>query len=312
MKKTTPELDEVEQFLTSRHRQGISDLEMLHGGFWSAAYGYRVDGRGLVLRIGQNREWFDIERDAMTYHAPDLPVPEVIEIGDGLGGAYAISVRHYGRFLETIAPHEADNAGRTIVRLLAALKGVPPRATPPQWCDSLRGALIDDYPERHDHGWRDKLAAYPDHDALFRACEARIVNLIASCPERADLIHGDLLSANVLVNDDASHVTAVFSWKCSRRGDFLYDTALCTFMGGAFYPGIAGADVYRRVLRDPQITAESGVIDDAASRHHCYELHIGATHLGGNAWLGNEEGLRAVATHTQAILDRGPLMADDP
>lgn len=310
MKTNTPELDEVEQFLTSRHGQAISELEVLHGGFWSAAYGYRIDGRGLVLRVGQNREWFDIDRDAMAYDGPDLPVPEVIEIGDGLGGAYAVSVRHYGRFLETVAPHEADNAGPTIVRLLAALKGVPPSTTPPRWRDWLRSALTDD-PQRHDSGWRDMLAAYPDHDALFRECEARIYSLTASCPERADLIHGDLLHANVLVNDDASRVTAVFSWKCSQLGDFLYDTACCTFWSGALHPGIAAADVYRRVLRDSQITAEAGAVHDADSRHHCYELHIGATHLGGNAWVGDEEGLRVVASTTKAILDRGPLTAEN-
>ena len=40
-----------------------------------------------------------------------------------------------------------------------------------------------------------------------------------ACPERRDLVHGDLLHGNVLVSPDARRVEAVLSWKCSVRGD---------------------------------------------------------------------------------------------
>jgi aminoglycoside phosphotransferase (APT) family kinase protein len=39
------------------------------------------------------------------------------------------------------------------------------------------------------------------------------------------VLHGDLLHGNVLNSQDAKRITAVFSWKCSQRGDFLFDTA---------------------------------------------------------------------------------------
>lgn len=301
-------LDEVERFLTSRHGEAIADLELLHGGFWSAAFSYRVDHRALVLRVGQNREWFEMDRDAMAYDAPDLPVPEVLEVGDGLGGAYAISVRRGGRFLENVSPDEAEVVGPTLVRLLAALKAVPATSTPSKWRAWLMDGLVD-HAHRHDAGWRAMLEADPGIDSLFRACESRIAELAAFCPERHDLVHGDLLHSNVLLNDDGTRVNAVFSWKCSTRGDFLYDTAWCTFWG-AWHPGIAAADVFRRVLRNPWIATDSRALEDAATRHHCYELHIGATHLGWKAWVGDSEGLRAVAAHTAAILDRGPLLAE--
>src|SRR5437899_6266400 len=136
-------LDEVRRFLIARHGEAVGDLELLHGGFWSAAYGYRVDDRELVLRVGQVRDWFEMDRAAMAYNAPDLPVPEVLEIGDAFGGSYAISVRHHGRFLETVASHEAEIAGPTIVRLLAALKGAPPGATRSSWREWLMNGLVD-------------------------------------------------------------------------------------------------------------------------------------------------------------------------
>ena len=38
----------------------------------------------------------------MAFAGPDLPVPKVLEVGDALGGAYAISERHFGLFLEKL------------------------------------------------------------------------------------------------------------------------------------------------------------------------------------------------------------------
>ena len=300
-----PTFDDVGQFLAAHHGKAIADLELLRGGFWSAAYGYRVDGRELVLRVGRNRAWFEIDRDAMAFNAPDLPVPEVIEVGDAFGGVYAISIRHRGRFLETVEAHEADIVGPTIVRLLTALKGAPSVGAATGWKTWLVEGLADD-PRRQVSGWRTKLAADEKLDSLFRACESRVRELTESCPERRDLVHGDLLHSNVLISEDASRVNAVFSWKCSTRGDFLFDVAWCTFWG-AYHPGIGAADVFRRVVSEPSIAADPPALRDAAERHHCYELRIGATHLAWNAWLSDEPNLQWVAAHTAAILERGPL-----
>lgn len=302
---------EVEAFLTARHGgEPITDLEALSGGFWSSAFGYRsADGHDLVVRFGQLRDGFEADRSAMAYAGPDLPVPEVLEIGEAFDGAYAISVRASGRFLEDVTPDEADVAGPTIVRLLGALHAVPAdeavaAAPPDAWRRFLLDGLVDD-PARTVHGWRDRLAADPALDRLFRACESRVLELSDACPERRDVVHGDLLHGNVLVTDDASKVNAVFSWKCSVRGDFLFDTAWCTFWSH-IHPGIAAADVLGRVTRSDWATADPADLDDAAVRHHCYELQIGASHLGWLTWTGDDAGLRALADHLAAILERGP------
>jgi aminoglycoside phosphotransferase (APT) family kinase protein len=88
-------------------------------------------------------------------------------------------------------------------------------------------------------GRRVALTAQSEADRIFRACEARVRDLVEACPERRDLVHGDLLHSNVLVAEDASRASAVFSWKCSVRGDFLFDVAWCTFWS-PWYPGIRG------------------------------------------------------------------------
>jgi hypothetical protein len=111
----------------------------------------------------------------------------------------------------------------------------------------------------------------------------------------------------VLVSPDARRVEAVLSWKCSVRGDFLFDAAWCSFWAPPFHPGIAAADPLSGLLRAPSVRAEPGALLDAAARHHCYELHIGFTHLGWNVWTGNQADLTATARRLAEVLERGPL-----
>jgi hypothetical protein len=89
----------------------------------------------------------------------------------------------------------------------------------------------------------------------------------------------------VLVSPDAVRVEAALSWKCSARGDVLFDAAWCSFWA-PFHPGIAAADPQSGLLRAPAVRAEPGALLGAAARRHCYELHIGFTHLGWNIWIG--------------------------
>ena len=306
--------EQVQAFLEERHGERVSDLVALSGGFWSSAFAYRV-GEGasaqeLVVRFGDLDDAFEADQRAMAYGSAQLPVPRVLEVGRAFDGSFAISERAHGRFLEDVTPEEADVAGPTIVRLLGALhaagEAAPPAGDAPDaWHRFLAAGFVDD-PRQTVHGWRAKLAALPEVDRVFRACEARVLELAeAACPERRDLLHGDLLHKNVLVSEDASRVNAVFSWKCSVRGDFLFDTAWCT-LWGHLHPGIAAADVWRGVTTSEWANADPAALDDAARRHHCYELQIAGSHLGWYAWTDDDGALRALAAHAEALLDRGP------
>src|SRR5205823_1287606 len=93
-----PTAVEVEAFLADRHGGTVEGLEALSGGFWSTAYGYRVGGDELVVRFGEIRSGFEDDRRAITYASPELPAPDVLELGGAFGGGYAISRRHHGRF----------------------------------------------------------------------------------------------------------------------------------------------------------------------------------------------------------------------
>lgn len=313
-----PPDEQVVAFLSELHGEPVGPVEALSGGFWSSAYGYRAGDRELVLRLGTVPEGFFADRAAMAFDGPDLPVPPVFDIGEAFGMSYAVSERRHGRFLEDVEPTLAHNLGPTLARLLLALRTAAPAppgapvewqqgttAGGPSWRRWLLDGLVDD-PSSRVAGWSKVLAADPALGPVHRACERRITELVEACPERRDVVHGDLLHGNVLVSAEATRVNAVFSWKCSVRGDFLYDVAWCTFWG-AWHPGIAAAGAWDRVIDDPAFAGDDGGLLDAAVRHHCYELHIGTTHLGWYVWTGDEQNLRAAAAHTASILERGPL-----
>lgn len=299
-------------------RPGLAeDLEPLSGGAWSSAWAYRLDGEALVIRFGPEASWYEADRMAMAFASDDLPVPEVREVGTTPAGrAYAISVRHYGGFLEDTPLELAEAVAPALTRLLVALYRVPsspdlPVAwhqtgeSPSTWREYLRTGLVDD-PKAVVHGWSDALAADKSLSALSAAASSRIHALVDACPERRDLIHGDLLHGNVLVSPSTHRVEAVLSWKCSVRGDFLFDAAWCSFWS-SFHPGIAAADPLSGVLG--ALRSEPDAFVDAAARHHCYELHIGYTHLGWNIWTGNAEALAATARRLEEVLERGPSSA---
>ena len=309
-------LPELEAWLRGHHAAPISELEPLEGGYWSAAYGYRAGGETLVLRLGESPDGFRIDEAAMAFASPDLPVPEVLGRGNALGCHYAISRRHFGRMIERAPASEAEAIGTAMGRLLQGLRAAPgaedgevewyaPRGTGlPSWhAWLLRG--LEDVPGAGTAGWRETLATRTELDAVFRACEARIRELLPACPERRDLVHGDLLHQNVLVAaDDPSRVTAVFSWKCSTRGDFLYDVAWCTHWS-PWHPAIAGADLWRRTFAAEDLSRED--LRDAALRHHCYELQISASHFGWYVFTQDDENLGLVADLAAKALERGPL-----
>ena len=306
-------LGDVERFLVSRHGRPIESLAPLPGGFWSAAYAYRVGAQDLVLRLGTIPDSFEADRAAMTFSSPDLPVPNVVAIGHAFDVDYAISERHFGRFLEDVRAEESPRSGPMLGRLLRALREIEERpdlsvsgkpadlAPQDSWRNHLLMQLVDDGTSRNA-GWRAALRHDPELERLFRACETRITEVREACGERRHVVHGDLLYQNVLVSEDASTVTGVFSWKHSVRGDFLYDTAYCTFFS-PWYPGVGAADPWAVTLS----TLTPDERRDASARHHCYELTIGARHLGAYVWTNDEQNLRAAQRHLSEILERGEL-----
>ena len=295
--------EDARTFLERRFGAGeVADVERLGGGAWSDSFGFRTRGRSLVARFGRWREDFEADRQAMAWAGPDLPVPRVLEIGDAPVGAYAISERHAGRFLEDLPAHDLRRLLPALLRALDALRAVqgPAGGDRTPWHEQLEAGLVD-VPGERVSGWRARLAADAALDRRFVECEQRFRELLPRCPDRRDLLHRDLLHGNVLVTGDASRLEAVFDWGCTGFGDFAYELAWFSFWS-PFHGGLAEVDVVAAAhehLRSGAASAED--LAGLDERLVAYELHIGLTHLAYHGFTGEHDWLDAVATRMDRI-----------
>jgi hypothetical protein len=303
-------LGEAAGFLAERYAGRAQDISELGGGDWSRAFSFRLGRRDLVARFGRYGEDFVKDRQAMALAGPDLPIPDVLEIGSALGGAYAISQRRFGVFLESLDESGWRRLLPVLLRGLDALReaSVPPGDGPPGdgpaapgWRAWLLEGLVD-RPGQRVCGWQAILAGPAGLGDLFAAAERALRGLLDACPQIRHVLHGDLLNRNVLVADDCSRLAAVFDWACSAYGDFLYEIAWFTFWA-PWHAGLAAID-FRSVIRG-HYHATGVDVPFFDERLRCYELHIGLTHLAYCAFAGRDQDLRAVARRTRGILARG-------
>lgn len=295
-------VDEARAFLEEHLApEPVGELEVLGGGAWSRAYGFPLGDRELVARFGQWREDFEADVRAMAFAGPDLPVPRVLEVGDALGGAFAISERHRGTFLEDVDEATLRRLLPALLRALDALRAQPApprRPDEPTWHEFLLETLVD-VPGGRVSGWRSTLAGDPDLDRLFSAAEGEIVARLPACPELRHVLHLDLLHANVLVAPDGHRLEAVFDWACTTFGDFVYELAWFSFWS-YLHPAFTAVDVVGAARRRLQETGTA--LDAFDERLRAYELHIGATHLAYHAFSGEDDALKAVADRLRPLL----------
>jgi len=163
-------------------------------------------------------------------------VPAVIEIGSAFGGAYAISERHDGIFLDELDYPRFARLLPALLRALDAMRALPvPTPGPVDWAgDGSKEPetwhhwlvrTLRDTPGERVSGWQSDLERAPGMGALYAEGEAELHALLGPCPQLRHVLHLDLFHRNVLVNPDGSRLAAVFDWGCSVYGDFLYEVA---------------------------------------------------------------------------------------
>jgi len=298
-------------FLDAHLNETVSDVVLLGQGAWSRAFAFRSGGRDLVARFGSYEEDFRKDRSAAAFGGPFLPIPDVLEIGDAFGGAFAISERHNGNFLERLDLESYQRLTPNLLQLFDALRNVaidqdlsadwpadPSRRR--TWHEWLASSVEDDGNTRVG-GWRDELAKDRAMEDLYvrgvKALNARLVD----CPTDLHLVHGDLLNRNVLVSTDAHRIEAVFDWGCSVYGDFLYDVAWFTFWA-PWFPSLEAFDV--RTVFESHMKDISFDVPEFAHRLTCYELNIGLTHLAYNTVVNEPDERVRVAKRTEEVLAR--------
>jgi hygromycin-B 4-O-kinase len=281
-------LDAVRAFLSAHLGGTVSHLSPLGGGEWSQTFAYRYAGAEYVIRFSRLEEDFAKDRIAAGFAAPDLPVPRVCEIGETLGGYYAISERAFGEPLDELSGEQMRAMLPSLFATLDAIRRAdisdsagfgPWRADGSTACVSWRDWLLragDDPAQDSDGGWQSRLSGWrakldaSPYAAAFEEALARLRLAVDACPIERHLVHADLLNNNVLVS--GGRVAAVLDWGCALYGDFLYDLAWLVFWQ-PWFPEWKAIDFTGEARRH-----YDGIgldVPHFEERLRCYGLHIG-------------------------------------
>jgi hygromycin-B 4-O-kinase len=299
---------QVQAFLASHFDHASSHVVRIGEGAWSQCFGFRSGDQELVIRFGQHVDDFRKDQLASTYRTPDLLIPEVLDIGQAFDGYYAISTRVQGVPLESLNATQWRAIVPSLAAALEAMRTADVSATAgfgswdgvgdaphARWSDHLL-TVRDDTPDRRTHGWRARLAAFPQADAVFTWGFDRLKRVANDSVPRC-LIHGDLINRNVLVNE--SNITGVFDWGCACYGDHLYDLAWFEFWA-PWFPSL-NIDLLRSEL-ERRWRAVGYVPHQRDERLMACYLHIGLDHLAYNAHLGDISALSATAERMQTLV----------
>jgi hygromycin-B 4-O-kinase len=141
-------------------------------------------------------------------------------------------------------------------------------------------------------GWREALADSAVGTGPFEQGLQRLRDLAAYLPDAQELIHGDLLSRNVLAH--GGRVTGILDWGNSMYGDSLYDAAWLIFWW-PWYPQWASLDIRQSIIDRQRARGRSA---DLEERLLAYEIHIA---LDAIAYCAFKHRWDDVATHVQSL-----------
>ncbi len=286
--------DQALAFLRARFDDPTIELEPLHGGNWSTAFGFR-DAAELVARFGRHPEDYRKDRWATRWSSAAVPIPAMVDLGpaDDDGWWFAVSSRAAGTPLEAATPAVWTTLIPDVIDLIATCASLPLEpghgigrwdaigvAPHPDWPSFLL-EITEDGPGHRIAGWRDALSAQPVAQRAFDTGVATLEHLATGLAPPIGVVHADLTNANVLV--DRSRISAVLDWGSAMYGDPLHDVAWLTYWQ-PWQPTVPGAALAEAALADERLTAGG----DVARRLRACRLHIGLGHLAYHAWKHDE------------------------
>lgn len=272
------------------HFGGVEELRPVGAGMFSRAYSFRTGGKEFILRINRFRE--DFLKDEYAWRAwasPDIPIPEVIAIGEMRGGDgdegldsdeglyYAITRHAPGR---TLARMEADELYPLIPEIFRTLDAIRKadisRNSGCGLMDAAGHGIFHSWPDylraRHNqkfaHDW-EGLAEHPFFEReLYERLRSEMEMLLDYVPAEKYLVHGDFGFDNVIA--DNGKITGVLDWAESQLGDFLYDIAYLDFWSNTV--------PYEALWRNYAEGREYD-LSHFEERMRCYNIHIGMESL---------------------------------
>ncbi len=289
------------RFVAGHYGRRAADIRLLGAGEWSRAYGFVLDGRDTVIRFGDHVEDFRKDQVMAAHSSAALPIPPVIEIGAAGDGYFAVSQRAPGELLDGLDVAGMRAALPGLLAALDALRDIdvsgtegygnwaPDRTGPAaSWAQAL---LAISQETARVPGWRAALAASPVGTRPFDQGYARLRELAAGLPDQRNLIHGDLVNRNVLVQ--GSRITAVIDWGNALYGDWLYDAAWLIFWW-PWFPQWQGIDITAELER--HWGQHGGLPPGLHHRLRACLVHIGLDAMAYNAYRGRRDDLARIAS----------------
>jgi hygromycin-B 4-O-kinase len=265
----------------------ISELTLISEGEESQAYRFQSGTQTYVIRLNRAIEGF--EKDAFAcrkFARPNLPIPEIIRIGQIDDHFYCISENMPGVTLQDLHPQAVPPVLGPTAEILDAI--AESNLDNMTGFGSFNARGVGSY-----ESWRDFLTSIANPDqydwaAVHSLVDMDIVNrfldrlngLAAHCPETRQLIHGDFGSNNVLT--DGHRITGVIDWSEASIGDPLYDVANIFFWS-------TWLDCMQQQAR--YFETHLAGFPNLGGRLLCYQLRIGLAEIYQNAIEGNMRGL---------------------
>ena len=295
-------------FLATHLGIAPSEVFQIGEGAWSRCFGFCCDDKELVIRFGNYVSDFQKDQLAYMYTTPELPIPEVLDIGPAFDGYYAISTRVHGVPLESLNETRWLAIVPAVVAALEALRttdlsstsgyggwGTDGSASHSSWASRLL-SVGDDTPNQRGYGWRERLAASPQGEATFVWGFDLLKNVVVDAVPRC-LLHCDLTNRNVLVNGDK--ISGILDWGCSVYGDHLYDLARFEFWA-PWFPKL-NMQYLRSEIERRWFEVGYAPENEEARLMACY-LHIGLEHLAYYAHLGDWTALSATVKRIRTLV----------
>ena len=260
----------------------ISGFARIAHGEESQAYCFRIGDKAYIVRLNQSLEGFEKDTFAHRRFArPNLPIPEIIQIGQIDHHFFCISEKMPGVTLQDLSPEELPLVLEPTARVLRAIAESELGGTSGFGPFNANG--VGEY-----ESWRDFLNSiahdprydWPAVSRLLRTDKIKpllewLTGLVEQCPEIRGLVHGDFGSNNVLT--DGSRITGIVDWSEALIGDPLYDLANIFF----WRTWLECMEYQARYFEtDPSTSSKASV------RLLCYQLRIGLAEVYQNAIEG--------------------------
>ncbi|RYJ23216.1 hygromycin-B-phosphotransferase [Streptomyces sp. L-9-10] len=288
-----------------------TEPRQLAAGAWSQAFELTIDGAEAVLRIGAHGTDFAKDELAAGYTGPGLLVPPVLARGVVDTWHYAISRRAYGIGLDDLPATDVALTLPSLLTTLDAIGGIDLAGTAGYGIWSPDGhAPYDSWPDAllaigtetaRVPGWRAALANSEFGLGPVEAGLAALAALTPYLPDERHMIHGDLLSHNVLAADGT--VTAVLDWGNALYGDNLYDAAWLIYWW-PWYPQWRDVDI--RAALPAHWRATGPLPTHLRERLHAYLIHIGLDAIAYCAFQRRWDEVRSNADIVAALARSAP------